>query len=306
MALVFLNGGEPNYTGATFMDSTTLLNLIRDTLVSAGWTSLVENPGVSIYLQGTSIDNSYPCYIQFYTATNTGVTNGRYLYIRGWQTYTAPSTFTTASPDVTLFLQYIEGSSNRLWITADQESGCMCIFDATGISRSFHFGFLQRIELTDPWAWMIGYIHSMGYQYCYVAKSKINNTNWRKLSDDYYNYPGTNDNYQVMPFSTYDLLARGKPYNQYQDGNTSNAFRYAHQGRANYNGQAVIDPYYYIEGRGNSAGWSTTAAFYFRGLVKFTYCGVASFDSGAWCIEPDTGYRIMSTGSTNWQGMRIL
>lgn len=306
MPLTFLNGGEPDYTGATFLDGTTLLGLIRDTLVAAGWTLLVEDPGVTIYLQGNSLQNNHSCYVQFYTAVNTNVTNGRYLYMRGWQTYTAPNVFVTASPDTALQVQYVEGGSNRLWITADEEAGCLCIYDSTGVSRSYHFGFLQRVDPTDPWAWMLGYIYSQGYEYAYVAKSKVNGTNWRKLADDYYNYTNYSDDYQVIPYSTYDLLSRGKPYRSYTNSNAVNAFRYAYQGRVNYNGQAVIDPYYYIEGRGSNSSWSSTATPYFRGLVKFTYCGLASFNAGDWCIEPDTGNRVMSTGPTNWQGMRIL
>jgi hypothetical protein len=306
MPLVFLNGASPDYTGFTFTDGAVLLNTIRDTLVSAGWTMLTETAGSTVYLQGTSVTNSHPCYMQFSVKTNGGKTNGRYLVIRGWQTYNAPTTFTTASPDDTLRLEFIQTGTNRLWLTADQEAGAVCIFASDGTSGGMHFGFLDRISQTDQWAWMVGFIHARGYEWAYVAKSGFNSTNWRLLVSDYNVGTNYSDYLMSLPVSTFDLTMRGKPRDHYNDTTNTNAFRSAPNGRLNYDGKAVVDPYYYLEGRGSTTAYAILSALYFRGLVKFAYCGLASQNACLFCTDPTTNYRILSVGGLQWQGMRIL
>jgi hypothetical protein len=102
---------------------------------------------------------------------------------------------------------------------------------------------------------------------------------------------------------------RGQWYeNSLTYGDTRNAFFNPWQGRLNYNGQAIIDPYCYMEGRGSMAAYTVGSylPLYYRGYVKNAYCGVASLPAAAQLVDAATGYRILSVGGAWWQGMRIL
>jgi hypothetical protein len=315
MTLTFLNGSSPDYTGYQFTTATELIDAIDTTLTSAGWTELAKTSGVSWFGQGTTVVGSHSCYVEF-------VISGSTLTIRGWH----ESAKTTGSPDAIHTLTFTSGSTNRLWITADEDSGCICIFNASGACFGYHFGFLQRIDTTDQWAWMIGGLHSTGYLQAYSAKAKHAATNWKQLSADYANYSvfGTShSNPASAPLSTLDFMARltvDTATNSTIGGNHSvntintNICYLVHYGKLNYDGNAICDPYCYFEGRNSTTAYGAAGSttLYFRGFVKHAYCGVASLVAAAQAtnaIAPDgtsLGYRILSVGGTQWQGMRIL
>lgn len=303
MALTFVNGGAPDYLGFTFSTTNALLDAITINMINAGWAFVSEVIGSNVVLEGTSLeDPTHKCYIQFTVKVNSGKTNGRYLVIRGWHTV---NPLVTASADDVVRLEFMETGTNRLWLALDQDAGGICIYASDGSSSGAHYGFLQRLDPTDQWAWYVGYITSDAYPYVYAAKSKHNGTNWRRLADDYYYFNQWSNRYQVIPYSTFDMTMWGQPYNHYTDANGVNAFREAYLGRLNYDGKALLQPYYYIEGRGANNNYGYRSQLYYRGHVKFAYTGLAAAAAADWFVDTNTTYRIMSVGGSQWQGMRI-
>lgn len=302
MPTIYLNGGSPNYTGAIFTNANELLALIKQTLESAGWLTITYVPGVNLFAKGTTLVNAHNCWVEFAISATT-------LTIRGW----LEEAKTNGSPDAIHTHLFTPNSDNRLWLTADEDSGCICIFsDSTGESAGTHFGFLQRIDNVDLWAWMIGRTRVDGLEWAYVAKAKINDVNWRLLSLDYLNAAGYNNLLQNLPLSTFDLVCRGKPGGSvasnanYQGLANTNPFYLAHQGRRNYNNKPLVDPFCYLEGRGATTSYSNSSPLFCRGFVKHAFCGVASETAVSQILDPLTNNRILATGGTLWQGMRIL
>lgn len=307
MPLVFVNGSAPDYFGYIFSTISELIDALEQNLVNAGWTMVEKSgDGPTLFMQGNS-NNNHKCYVEFKVSVNPDVTNGYYLDQRGFLEVGRSN----GTPINVLRHTFINGKPNRMWLTCDNDSGCLCILDATNVCRGAHFGFLNRLDQNDPFAWMMGWIHVDGYQYSWVAKSGHDSTIWRLLSDDYYLYTnktstGSSDQ-SVFPFSTHDFLQRGG-WISYSEmwGSGSNVFYNSRYGRLNTTGRPVIDPYLYHEGRGSTSNYSSSRpSLYFRGFVKHAYCGVASLNAAAQVIDPD-GNRIMSVGGVSaWQGMRI-
>jgi hypothetical protein len=311
MPLVFVNGQAPDYSGFIFTTSTGVIDKVQETLVAAGWTTYYKAPdGLSLTMVGTTAAGVHTCSMEFNVGTYGSVTNGKYLNLRAWH----EPTKVTGSPINIHRLIFVEGKINRLWLTADQDSGCISIWGAEGSMTGWHFGFLDRIDTTDQWAWMIGQLATSSYPTAYVAKSKHANTNWYRLSNDFgsgtsANSAEFNSDYATYPQTTLDFTMRGQWYeNSLTYGDTRNAFFNPWQGRLNYNGQAIIDPYCYMEGRGSMAAYTVGSylPLYYRGYVKNAYCGVASLPAAAQLVDAATGYRILSVGGAWWQGMRIL
>jgi hypothetical protein len=301
MPTIYLNGGSPNYTGAIVTNATDLLALIKLTLEDAGWVTITYDPGVNLFARGTALINAHSCWVEF-------AVSGTTLTLRGW----LEEEKTNGSPDAIHTHSFVDGGENRLWLTADEESGVLCIFDSNGQCAGTHFGFLNRVDKGDPWAWMIGRVRSDGLNFAYSAKAKNNDANWALLGDAFYASSQFNVVSQTIPLTTFDLVCRGKPggtsssLTHYSGSNASNAFYQAHEGRKNYNGQAFIDPYCYMEGLSSSSSYSGSPSLYLRGFVKHCFCGVASEPAAGQSIDPITGNRILSTGGTRWQGMRVL
>jgi hypothetical protein len=307
MALTFLSGSAPDYSGYIFTSTSDLINTIESTLQTAGWATVEKAAdGLTLLVKGVTSVGSHECFIEFSIYPNASVTNGYYISLRGFH----DALRSNGSPANTLRWSFIDGTPNRLWITADNDSGAISILNSSNGQGGAHFGFLHRIDTTDPWAWMVGYIHSLGYQYAYVAKAKYNSVNWRLLSDDYNQYTNLADgSYPVLPYSTFDFLQRGGWVNShyyYATGSKIVFYNKAY-GRLNYTGTPIIDPYFYHEGRGSTTNYNPGSYLpsYFRGYVKHAYCGVASLATAAQVVD-NQGNRILSVGTTYWQGMRIL
>lgn len=283
MALTFLNGGAPNYSGQTFSTATDLINHIETTLVAAGWVSITKVVGTSVFLRGTSLTNNHNCWVEFI------ISDSSYLHVRGWLEQTRAN----ASPQSTslgtgTFCRFTANVENRLWITANQDAGCICIIPNSGTALGIHFGFLDRIETTDQWAWMVG---NIGYVantsgLAYSAKDKyslINNisSNWRAITTD---------------------LSMSNQWGTY-DATWADDFA----GRRNYDGSCLIRPYYWLEGRISGSPVSTPGNNpYFRGNVQYAYTGMASASAGTYGTDSVSGFRFMSVGDTGTQAMRIL
>ncbi len=317
MPVTFLNGSAPSYLGQTFTTATELIDLIESTLVTAGWTTVNKVSGTSLFIRGVTT-NSHNCWVDFViSGSNT-------LTIRGW----LEAAKTNGSPDAIHTATFTAGSTNRLWITADQDAGCLCLFNASGACVGYHFGFLDRVDNTDANAWMIGRLHASGIVYAYVARSRINNTIWRRLGLDF--HMGTSDpiggvvpptnpgGHFGVPINTFDFVKRLMVTSNfvntlYTETSSYNAGYLAYNGGLNYDGNVICDRYGYLEGRGSTTAYGSAGnnTLYFRGFAKFAYCGVASLAAAAQAINPITPegnsltYRILSVGGTQWQGMRI-
>jgi hypothetical protein len=306
MSTVFLNG--TNFTGFQFTTAIQLIDQMETTLVSAGWIIISKVSGISLFVKGITEINNHNCWVEFIIS---GTSPSLTLTMRGW----LEEEKINGSPNSIHTATFNDGGINRLWLTADNEAGCFCLYNSNGSCVGYHFGFLQRVDTGDRWAWMLGRLNATGYQQAYSAKSGFNNTLWRQLSADYTDSTNFNTGVQVLPLSTFDFLSRGKPGDGVGGGGTtflssygnSNAFLSSFNGRLNYNQSAVIDPYGYCEGRGNTANYpSSSSQLYFRGFVKFAYCGVASLLAGISVTDLISGNRILSVGGSSWQGMRIL
>lgn len=310
MSLIFVNGSAPDYLGFLFSDQVGLLDKIESTLIAAGWATYNRAlTGDSLTMTGFT-DNGHSCNVEFSIKDYTGAINGKYLIIRGWH----EPTKVTGSPDDTHRAIFIDGSLNRLWLTAEHDSGCIAVYGADGSMSGYHFGFLERIDENDQDAWMIGNIISNGYVSAYVSKSKYGGTNWRRLSSDYgatssYNTSNFEQYHFMYPATCLDHTMRGQVHDQNAYWNSSqNPWYNPFNGRLNYDGKAIIDRYSYIEGRGSMTNYSAGAyePLYFRGFIKNAFTGVASFNSGTQLTDVYSGYRILSVGPAWWQGMRIF
>ena len=306
MALIFINGDGPDYLGYKFGTSIELIDKLDFELTNAGWTKVGKVAGTSLLMRGNSIANNHNCYVQFTISNYTAVTNGKYLNVSGWLAE-------SSNQSTVRSLTFIESTQsmlaiNRLWLTADQEAGCLAIFGSNGDYGGIHFGFLDRIDNTDQWAWMVGLIHARGYVYGQVAKAKYDNSIWQTIGPryttkycSYDNFAGTTQNF---PMSTVDFMVRGKNYYHNTFADASNAFLNPPSGRLNYDGNPVIDSYYYLEATSNGSGF-LSQQLYFRGNVKFAYTGTSTLKPMQQVIDSKSGYRFLAIGP-GWQAMRIL
>jgi hypothetical protein len=310
MALTFLSGTAPDYLGFIFTTQVGLIDKIQEVLTTAGWVTYYKSPdGLSLTMVGTTLSGGHTCNMEFTIKNYTSITNGKYLVIRGWH----ESTKVTGSPDNYHRLIFTDGSVNRLWLTADEDAGCVCIYGASGSMGGLHFGFLDRLYTDDQWAWMVGNILSSGYDSAYVAKNKYNNTSWYRLGLDYatggsYNATTFDQSYFTYPSTCLDLTMQGQAHNRHAtEASNTIPFYNPYNGRLNYDGRALIGRYCYIEGRGGISNYpeGSYSPLYFRGFVKHAYTGLSSLPSGAQLTDVYTGYRMLSVGPGWWQGMRI-
>lgn len=309
---VFLNGSAPDYTGYQFTTAVDLIDTLDTNLTSAGWTTISKVSGTSLFTKGVTTNN-HNCWVEFVVS---GTIPNMTLTLRGW----LEEAKINGSPNNIHTLTFTEGLINRLWLTADSDAGCITIFNSSGACSGYHFGFLTRIDANDQWAWMIGRIYASGMVYAYSAKAKHANTNWKQIGADFSG--GTTDpigsasggSVTGLPLTTFDFLKRIETFNintsggSYLATNTSNAGYLAYNGGRNYDGSAIIDPYSYLEGRNSITAYGSAGnnTLYFRGFIKYAYCGVASEVAAAQCVDSLTGNRILSVGGNQWQGMRIF
>lgn len=281
MPLTFLNGGAPNYSGQVVSTAIDLIDRIDQTLTSAGWVSIEKTQGSKTFLRGTSLTNNHNCWVEFSIDSS-------YLHVRGWLEASRTNPTSMASPltqtiSQGTFCRISLNTENRLWITANQDAGCICIIPNSAPSYGVHFGFLDRIDPTDQWAWMVGNIglpsnQSVGF--AYSAKSKYDSTNWRAI---------TTDMSVSRQWGAYDAT--------WAEDLT---------GRRNFDGSCLIRPYYWLEGRVSTSPVATPPNNpHFRGNVQYAYTGMASTSAGTFGTDPVSGFRFMSVGDTGIQAMRI-
>ncbi len=108
---MFFTGSHP-YQGILFTTAEELLTALKNNLLVAGWT-LVNEDTTSLLVAGTTTNN-HSCYILFSV-------DNIYLQIQGdWD-----GTNSNLSP--ILNLEFTPNSNNRFWLTADGDSGAICL-----------------------------------------------------------------------------------------------------------------------------------------------------------------------------------
>jgi hypothetical protein len=305
MPQTFLNGVSPDYTGFQFTTAIALINQLETTLVAAGWTSLEKTAGVSLFVRGITAVNGHNCWIEFLVS---GTSPNLTLTMRGW----LEPTKVVGSPNAIHTMTFTAGSINRLWLSADQDAGCICIFDASGACAGYHFGFLIRVDNSDANAWMVGRLYSSGYAYAYVARSIVGSVAWKQIGADYAG--GTIDPWtgalstHNLPLTNIDFLKRIGGEAAFSITASTNPGYLAYQGGRNYDNSVVIDPLCYLEGRNSTTayGSSGSTVLPFRGFVKYGFCGVSGEAAAGQSTDTISGNKILSVGGSGWQGMRIL
>lgn len=287
-------GASNLLSGFEFSSGIELQNNIRDYLVSLGWVVLADDILTTGVLEIKAIaSNGHECEIIF---TSVVESDRQYLSIQGrLEEQLSPS----------LELDYNLGYPNRFWLMADNDSGGICLRNRFTYSGGISFGFLERIDESDPHAWMIAYTNNR-LNDAYVAKSKHNNTIWHRIGDSYFNADmfssvGLNGAYQgILDF------AIALPLGSFTASSVANAGFFAHIGSLNgTDNQALVTRRFYLEGEEDPQNYSDSSQFYFRGFIKHFYNGFGSIASGG-TFSDTTGNTYITTGGDGWQGLKII
>ncbi|NJO48937.1 MAG: hypothetical protein HC840_05025 [Leptolyngbyaceae cyanobacterium RM2_2_4] len=285
MALIFTNGGAPNYLGFQFTSAANLIDQIELTLNSAGWATIAKTPGASLFVRGNSIVNGSPAFVEFVIESATPPLQR--LRVVGW----IQQAKTNGTPNVSqLKIDFNDGGANRLWLTADQQSGCITIFSSSGAMNGIHFGFVDRVDTADATAWAVGQIRasgSPGLIPTYFSFTIGVATPWQPINNS------TSTSSLIAQLQTYDLITRL----------ASSTVSAPNNGAPNSNNRYVVTlDYGYVET--STAGLSSDRAF--RGFVPYCACGLASLQSAEQIVDPLSSQRFLSTGPLSHQGIRIL
>ncbi len=281
----YYNSGFPLYDGIKFNNAIELLTIIRDSLEASGWNTIADNIATTqtLLTQGIT-DNGHLCDIKFVVDSNSA----NYLGIKGVLEGIESSPLT---------LEFTPDEVNKLWLTADRDSGCLCIRNQYLYSGAINFGFLERWDTEDEFAWMVAKLNNK-LNDAYVAKSKHDGVIWKQVGSDYNQAdnslsPDNNGAYQGI----FDLVAIAHPYISFTNTNLRNAGYSAQLGAT---GKPIITRRFYLEGRGSINNYP--GELYNRGFVKHVANGFGSIPQGK--IEQDNlGVEILSTGGDGWQGL---
>lgn len=315
MSLIFKSGSSPNYSGETFNNGNEILTSLRDWLVSAGWT--VRDDFITetslLVMEGKS-ENLDSCFFRFTIQDQVGVLNGKLLTIQG----DIDGSNSSLSPQFNF--NFIENTTNIVYLTADSGSFCLLIESYDLILNSGHFGFLDQPDASlDPFGWMIGTI-DWKVTNSYWAKSFRENINWHSVGEDYWLADVFNDQRnQVLYAGIWDRYSVGviESLNNYSgnaggfenDRNTNTGY-YSYKGAISPITQLpLLGEYYYLEGRGynnygNSYADLNPPPLAFRGTVRHCVVGMASLPAKMQ-VTDKAGNRYISTGGFGYQGFRI-
>lgn len=318
MPQIFENGGAPDFLGTSFTNGNAFLILFRDTLVSAGWSLVSEQLsgtdtiGDFVRLSATEAGASNVAYYEVAIADNTS------NYIDGYElSFIAAQTSGYTTTSLALTIPYIgNGVESRAWITADEEAFCVTVRSYAGLGGAVFGGWLDRIEpITDAWGYVIGKpVSDPATSYYQIAKSFHNNTNWRRIAEDFAN--GTLSYNSDPYFPMQGVIDRyTKPMSKSGSFGINNEASGLDFMENLYNGnldgttgKAILGDFWVVEGFGSSNAYSLNGVFghklYFRGAVKFVYTGMASFLPYTQVVD-DSGTRYISTGDFSWQGQQI-
>ncbi len=334
MPLTFVNGGSPDYMGSSFTTTSGLLTTIRNTLVTAGWTTVTDaiTASSNLLMRGVTAVNNHNCWVEFTVKNNAGVTNGKFLVIRGW----LQALGTNKSPDDSTRLAFIETADNRLWMNCNQDYGCISILSNDGQMLPIHFGFADRISNSDDSAWYVGYIASF-HRNAYVARKVQDNTQiWHVTEREFTNALSLSTFHSTIPvdftsavtasYSNTNYLVQGL-FDRYTvglgtgtgahyvatGGLTTHVSQYSFNGNVNaVDNLPVLGEYFHMEGKSSLAGYTAStggsntfaATLYFRGVIQGAVVGLASLAAGVRVIDTE-GNVYLSGGGVTYQGFRI-
>ena len=255
MPLVFANGGAPTFPGVSFSNNEEAFTIIRDTLVSAGWTVLSGSPAnPPVRLQSGIAVNGVYCVAELISVNTTN-------FRIGGAHHNSPSTVSNATFDsdsesVGHFI-FNSGEDNRLWITADEDTAVIIMNPQTvsGVTN-FRCLYIGRLDLNNPndgWAWVVENFgrtpgHGSGG---YIAKTYLSNVNWASKSSPV--VPQVGLGHLTIPLFTNSIAAVNvsSPVTSFANFNLANNHKLA-CGQVAYN----------YDGRG-----------FFRGFFKFMLNG---------------------------------
>lgn len=318
MPEVYLNGGGPNYAGHAVFSVFDILDSIRSTLVSAGWTQLTtqlsanDDLSQSVLMRANAIAGGHQAWYRFSVVSNSAnYVDGFSIQVQGFQ---SPALL---RPSLSYNLDYIgAGTEARLWVIANSEAACICLRAFGGLGKGIHIGFLDRVEpTTDAFAYAIGTFYMADFRLTdyAIARSAHTSTDWLLVKDSY-----STNNYLLASGSAGGIPLQGnhdrhttilRPEEHFSLTASTNAGRNAFNGRLNgLDGKAVLGEYFFVEGRSNSADYTVTGnlspMLYYRGNVQFAITGLASLSAFAQ-VEDAVGTRYISTGGLGNQGFRI-
>lgn len=283
----YYNSGFPLYDGIKFNDAVELLTIIKESLEASGWNTITNDIETSQTLLAQGItENDHLCDIEFAVDANSV----NHLGIKG----SLEGVYSTA-----LTLEFSPNEINKIWLTCDRDSGCICIRNKYLYSGAISFGFLERWDNEDDMAWMVAKLNNK-LNDAYVAKSKHDGRIWEQIGYGFAQAdnsisPENNGAYQGI----FDLVAIAHPYISFTNTNLRNAGYSAHLGAT---GKPIISRRFYLEGRGAIDNYP--GELYNRGFVKHVRNGFGKVPQGK--IDRDTeGSVYLSTGSDGWQGIII-
>lgn len=310
--VTFLNGGEPDYLGVPFYDGIELLNQLKDSFLLEDWTILDDSITSSqiLKVQAFSGVNNHPCYLNF-RVIDGGSPNEKRLILQGDLT----GTNANLSPEV--YTTFISTGEGRLWAAITESHIGLCTAGTDGIYRGVHGGFCDRIDpINDSGAWYIGYIHT-NWGLNYVARGARTNNIWHVIGNNGNGYSTFEQSTSVYwnPYSlggTFDrytlALSRGSlSHTTITNVNTNCLYQIQDGSRNRGTNTCILGEYFLPEGQ-SSTGWFvegelTGRSLYFRGVIPNLRVGVGSSLGGEQVIIGDE--RIISVGTTRWQGLRI-
>ncbi len=291
--------GNGYYSGVTVADETTLLTQIRNGLTTAGWTILSDTIASNKKVKLSGVDNGHLCRVEFSTTSVT--TTQKKLILIGDKTGAG----TSLSGNVEL--DFIADGQSKLYLTADQGAGCIFVFNPAGISKSAHYGFLNRRNPNNPFAWMVGYLDEW-LTGAYIAESAFGTT-WKEFRTFFYSsaesFTSPNAPYQYL----WDSFTTGLGGDTFTT-TTNTTFAYKPW-------LGAIDPilslpvlgvYGYIEGYTTNTSYTVTTtkatALHFPGEVRFAATGLASL---APAVQTKIGTKtfISSGAAGEYQGFQI-
>ncbi len=327
MAIHFANGGAPDYFGISFNSTSSLLNGIKTELETAGWIADTDEitANARLVMKGTTT-NGHDCFVNFEDTVNTSNASEHFLEISG--------SHTTAQAIVSDQIQLVWdfGQTNYFYLSADVDAGCVAIlpYDLTK-TTSAHFGFFDRFDDTNQYAWSIGLLHNEPEDK-YIAKGAITGEDWKHILNYFYNWnqyrhtskginaPWDIDNCQSSAELFQDIYTTlVKPYYDYFEGSSRNASYQAHLGNITHSNRAILYRVGYKEGLAAPLGGSGNNYLQYQygddgevppkldmqGLIKLVYGGLGFFAPGAQIVDPNSGNRYLSGGGRGWQGFRI-
>lgn len=285
----FYNSGFPKYDGIEFNNEIALLGIIKQSLEASLWVTIADNIATTqdLLMRGTT-SNDHLCDIEFWVDSN----DPNNLVVRGL----IEGIYTP-----TLKLEFTPGELNKIWLTCDRDSGVICIKNRYLYSGAINFGFLERWDDTDNYAWMVAKANNR-LNDAYVAKSKHDDTIARQIGADFANADDfssdiLNGAYQGI----LDMMTIAHPYLSFTNTNLLNAGYSAHLGQVDsITNRPILTRRYYLEGRSRINNYP--GLLYNRGFVKHLINGFGKVTQGK--IEQDTeGNVYLVTGSDGWQGM---